>query len=143
MDDPGFLGRGWAFPPRFDGASGEAATVSADDDIVESLAILFQTSQGERVMRPAYGSALRDLVFEPLDTETEVAIERAISRAILFYEPRIELIGVTAKAYDVAEGRLEISVAYQVRATNSRHNVVFPYYLREGTLLAEPPFEPA
>lgn len=113
----------------------------AGEDIVQSLAILFQTEQGERVMRPQYGCALRQLVFEPLDSETEVAIERAISRAILFYEPRIELIGVQARARDALEGHLEITVTYRVRETNSRHNIVYPYYIREGTLLSGEPFE--
>ena len=113
----------------------------ANDDIVQSLAILFQTEQGERVMRPQYGCALRQLVFEPLDAETEVAIERAISRAIMFYEPRVELIRVQARVHDVLEGHLEITVVYRVRETNSRHNIVFPYYIREGTLLSEPPVE--
>lgn len=141
IDDPGFLGRGWAFPPRFDAGLGAPAMSEADQDIVESLAILFQTERGERVMRPEYGCGLRRLVFEPLDAETEVAIEREISRAILFFEPRIDLIGVNARAVDPLEGRLEISVSFEVRQTNSRHNIVYPYYIREGSLLSESPFK--
>ncbi len=138
-DDPGFLGRGWAFPPRFDGVGGGVETVSALDDILESLSILFRTRQGERVMRPQYGCALRDLVFEPMDGETEVAIERTISRAVRFFEPRVDLISVDAQVEDALEGRFQIGVEFRVRETNSRHNVVFPYYLREGSLIAERP----
>ena len=33
-------------------------------------------------------------------------------------------------AYD---GRLDFRLRYHVISTNARHNMVFPYYLREGT----------
>ncbi len=88
-------------------------------------------------MQPRYGCTLRDLVFEPMDAETEAAIELAISRAILFYEPRITVERVLVRTEDWQDGRLTILLEYRVRATNTRNNVVFPFYLAEGTLLAE------
>ena len=39
---------------------------------------------------------------------------------------------------DWLEGRLTILLEYRIRATNTRNNVVFPFYLAEGTLLSEP-----
>jgi phage baseplate assembly protein W len=137
-EDPGFLGRGWSFPPRFDSLTGRLIPVAAEEDILESLRILFLTRPGERVMHPQYGCTLQDLVFEPMDAETEAAIEVAISRAILFYEPRIELGRVVVRTEAWHAGRLKILIEYRVRATNTRNNVVFPFYLAEGTLLAEP-----
>jgi phage baseplate assembly protein W len=138
-DDPGFLGRGWSFPPRFDALTGRLIPVSAEEDIVESLRILFLTRPGERVMHPRYGCALQDLVFEPMDPETEAGIELAVSRAILFHEPRITLERVAVRTEEWLDGRLTILLEYRVRATNTRSNVVFPFYLAEGTLLSEPP----
>ncbi|WP_111429162.1 GPW/gp25 family protein [Rhodobacteraceae bacterium DSL-40] len=140
-DDPGFLGRGWSFPPRFDAASGRLIPVAAEEDIVESLRVLFITRPGERVMHPRYGCALQDLVFEPMNAETEAAIELAISRAVMFYEPRIELARVAVQVDDAPGGRLKVLLEYRIRATNTRHNVVFPFYLAEGTLLSETPGE--
>lgn len=137
-EDPGFLGRGWSFPPRFDALTGRLIPVAAEEDIVESLRVLFLTRPGERVMHPRYGCALQDLVFEPMDAETEAAIELAISRAILFFEPRITVERVVVRTEDWLEGRLKILLEFRVRATNTRSNVVFPFYLAEGTLLAEP-----
>jgi Bacteriophage baseplate protein W len=137
FEDPGFLGRGWSFPPRFDALSGRLIPVAAEEDIVESLRVLFLTRPGERVMHPRYGCTLQDLVFEPMDAETEAAIELAISRAILFFEPRITVEKVVVRTEDWQDGRLKILLEYRVRATNTRNNVVFPFYLAEGTLLAE------
>lgn len=138
-DDPGFLGRGWSFPPRFDPLTGRLVTVAAEEDIVESLRQLFLTRPGERVMQPLYGCTLGALVFEPMEPETEAAIELAISRAILFHEPRITLERVLVRTDDWLDGRLTVLLEYRVRATNTRNNVVFPFYLAEGTLLSDPP----
>jgi phage baseplate assembly protein W len=139
FEDPGFLGSGWSFPPRFDALTGRLIPVAAEEDIVESLRILFLTRPGERVMQPQYGCRLRELVFEPMDPETEAAIELAISRAILFHEPRVTLERVLVRTEDWTEGRLTILLEYRVRATNTRNNVVFPFYLAEGTLLSGSP----
>lgn len=146
-DNPAFLGRGWRFPPNFDAASGDAMMVEAGDDIIESLRILFETRPGERIMHPTYGCRLHDLVFEPMSGETEAAIEVAISRAILFHEPRITLDAVEVAIWDdpatgqldAREGRLMIRVEFTIIETNSRANVVFPFYGNEGTLVSDEP----
>ncbi|MEM8571096.1 MAG: GPW/gp25 family protein [Pseudomonadota bacterium] len=138
-DDPGFLGRGWSFPPRFDAASGRLIPVAAEEDINESLRILFLTRPGERVMHPRYGCALQDLVFDTMSSETSAAIQHAISRAVMFFEPRIEIASVVVEIADQLEGRLKVLLEYRIRATNTRHNVVFPFYIAEGTLLSGTP----
>lgn len=137
--EAGFLGRGWSFPPRFDPAKGEITMVSREEDIIESLRILFLTRPGERVLQPAYGCPLHDLVFEGMTAETEASIELAVRRAILFFEPRIDVTEVAVESPDWLDGRMTIILGYRIRATNSRQNVVFPFYLREGTLLGAPP----
>jgi uncharacterized protein len=135
----GFLGQGWAFPPAFEALTGRAILRSGEADIVESLRILFSTRPGERVMQPDYGCRLHDLVFEPMDARTRVAIEVVIRRAVQFFEARIALSRVEVTADDWPGGRLEVSVTYTIRETNSRHNVVFPFYLDEGTLISDLP----
>jgi len=146
VDDPrdtaaaaGFLGRGWCFPPRFEPSRGAVEMVSREDDIIDSLRSLFVTRPGERVMQPTYGCALHDLVFEPMDSETESAIALAITRAIRFHEARIDQVAVTVDVREALEGRLSVIVAYRIAATNNRQNVVFPLYINEGTLISQPP----
>ena len=116
--------------------------VERETDINESLRILFTTRRGERVMHPNYGCNLQDLVFEPMDGETENAIEREISQAVLFYEPRIEIIEIIVQTEDWLEGRLSIHLDYRIRETNNRQNVVFPFYINEGTLVSGSPSDP-
>ena len=129
---PPFLGRGWSFPPRFDAQTGEVALVAAEDDIRESLYVLLTTQPGERIMVPNYGCALQGYVFSALDANTETQIRRLVSDAILFYEPRIDLVSIQF-VMDEASGSAALSLDYTVRQTNSRSNVVIPYCREEGT----------
>ena len=129
----GFLGRGWSFPPRFDPRTKEVVMVADEEDITESLRILLATHQGERVMLPKYGSDLRRMVFEEASEQTVTQIKEAIRKAILFYEPRVSLNRIDAPLVDAINGRLEILVDYTIRSTNTRHNLVYPFYLYQAT----------
>jgi len=131
--DKSFLGTGWAFPPEFNKTSKNVKTVSEDDDIKESLFILMSTYPGERTMQPTYGCELRSIVFEVLTESTITEIKDAIERAILFFEPRIDLNFIDIDTGETLQGILKILVDYTVRATNSRSNIVYPFYFQEGT----------
>lgn len=131
--DQQFLGRGWAFPPEFDRHSRAPRMVEQEDDIRESLRILLSTSPGERIMHPDYGCGIRDLVFDVMNETVLAEIRDLIERAILFFEPRVTLEYIDIRLDDANQGRLEILIDYSVRATNSRSNLVFPFYLQEGT----------
>lgn len=136
-EDKTFLGTGWCFPPQFRRRPGEsrlaAQMVSAEEDIRESLRILMATSPGERVMQPGYGCGLKELVFEHVTESLKTEIRDRIERAVLFFEPRITLNRVGLDSSSMSEGLLRIELDYTVRATNSRSNVVYPFYFLEGT----------
>ncbi|MBS1189268.1 MAG: hypothetical protein H6R10_1060 [Rhodocyclaceae bacterium] len=134
--DTTFLGTGWRFPPTFGYASRGAAMVAEEDDIRESLHILFATTPGERVMQPDYGCDLRSLAFASMDTSTITALRDMIRRAILFFEPRIDLETIDVNEERAFEGVLFLTLVYRVRTTNSRSNMVYPFYFLEGTNLA-------
>lgn len=133
--DTAFLGTGWAFPPAFAGTTGGAMMVSAEDDIRESLHILMHTRPGERVMQPDYGCGIYRYVFDIMDANLEASLRDEIRQAILFFEPRIILDSITVTIDDAMDGRLMIELVYRIRATNTRSNIVFPFYLNEGTLV--------
>lgn len=134
-DDRAFLGRGWSFPPTFDRTVRGVRMLEHEADIASSLEILLTTATGERIMAPEYGCDLAELVFENLDTRMRALMADKIETAILYHEPRITLEQVDIADDPVAPlgGVVLISVTYQVRSTNSRFNVVFPYYRDEGT----------
>ena len=134
-DEKSFLGRGWYFPPRFDQQGRQTAMVSGEDDIKQSLKILLSTSPGERIMQPLYGCGINQLVFENITESTITEIKDLVERAILFFEPRVDLKNIDVGVDDIYEGKLALSIEYSVRATNSRNNMVYPFYFKEGTNL--------
>jgi uncharacterized protein len=131
-----FTGRGWHFPPSFDRAARTVVMTTKEDDIRKSLEILLTTSVGERVMLPKYGCDLQELVLDSLDTTAKTLVEDRIRTAILYFEPRIDLVSVNLTGGNELEGELLIHISYAIRATNSRFNFVFPFYKREGTEVA-------
>jgi len=131
--DRSFLGTGWAFPPEFNRHSRAATMVSEDEDIRESLRILLATTPGERIMQPAYGCELKKLVFDNISTSSLTEIKDAVERAVVFLEPRIILNGITVDTEKINDGLIRILVDYTIRVTNTRSNMVYPFYFREGT----------
>lgn len=134
--DQSFLGSGWGFPPEFERDAGEVRMVHGEDDIVESLRILMATVPRERIMQPAFGCGLKQLVFESINESTLTLIRDAIQRAVLFFEPRIDLEDIEIDEGQSQEGVLLIRLDYRVRTTNSRSNLVFPFYFQQGTNLS-------
>lgn len=134
----GFLGRGWSFPPTFVAASQTVTMTEGEDDIHASLEILVSTGLGERVMLPEYGCNLEDLVFEPIDTAMQTLLIDRVRTAILYYEPRIEVLDIQLQTDRILEGVLLLVVEYRVRATNSRFNFVYPFYKNEGADIPDP-----
>lgn len=128
-----FLGIGWGFPPEFSEDLNEVVMISEEEDIESSLEILLNTRLGERVMLPNYGCSLEELLFEKLDRTLITYTRERIETAILYHEPRIDVIRIDISETDPLEGRLVIKIDYRIRATNSRTNVVFPFYKGEGT----------
>jgi phage baseplate assembly protein W len=132
MPDDAFLGHGWAFPPHFSRGGGEVDTVAGAEDVHESLRILLATRPGERVMQEGYGCALSDAMFGEIDQGLVNRLSRLVSDAILEHEPRVRLDRLEVDTQEAAEGLLRFRIDYTVRATNSRFNMVYPFYLEEA-----------
>jgi Bacteriophage baseplate protein W len=125
---PPFLGTGWVFPIRPNPA-GSLGYVSGDDNVEQSLAILLQTALGERVMRPDFGTEAPRLVFAPGSEQFLHLLETTVRNAIINWEPRVDVQSLDAEADPVDPARITVSIAYTIRQTNTRKNLVFPYYL--------------
>lgn len=128
-----FLGSGWSFPPAFDKTKRQVALTHDREDIERSLETLLGTRKGERVMRPEYGCNLDEMVFESFNLSLKTYLADMVETAILYHEPRIEPLQITIDDSSLHDGRLLIEIDYRVRATNSRFNMVYPFYLEEGT----------
>ncbi|MFI3220337.1 MAG: GPW/gp25 family protein [Methylococcales bacterium] len=128
-----FLGKGWNFPPSFSQNGKDVVMVSEEQDIQQSLQILLTTSQGERVMLENYGCDLNRFLFEEISQSLVNGLDNLIRDAILYYEPRIDVVRITVDESKESSGMLLISIEYTVRSTNSRFNMVFPFYLNEAS----------
>ena len=133
--DPTFLGTGWRFPILPD-ETGGLGYASAEASITNCLFVLLLTGPGERVMRPDLGTRAGELVFAPGSPEHLRLLEASVRDAVRDWEPRVEVEDVRAELDLLDETRAVVSVTYRVRRSNTRQNLVFPYYL--GTLESLP-----
>lgn len=130
-DPRAFLGRGWAFPVA--PAGSDIALAEHDQDIRQAILIILGTGPGERVMRPDFGCGLRRLSFEPLSTTTMTLARHHVEHALVSWEPRIDTVEVTVTPGQEQLGQMLIDVRYRVRTTNTFYNLVYPFYLQEGS----------
>ncbi|HEY1370513.1 MAG TPA: GPW/gp25 family protein [Gaiellaceae bacterium] len=127
-----FLGVGWAFPvaPEADGA---VALARHEESVSQSIWLILGTAPGERVMRPDFGCGIFDLVFSVANTTTAGLVTEEVRRALVRWEPRIDLLEVSAEPDPSQPATLAIRIGYRVRATNNVFNLVYPFYLERGT----------
>jgi len=123
-----FLGHGWSFPIAADG--GRIVEIGQDDKIRQAIEIILRTAPGERVARPDFGCGIHDLVFESLSSDMLGRVISTVSEALAAWEPRIDVLEVNAQPDAEQPNRLLIEIDYRVRSTNSRLNLVFPFYLQ-------------
>jgi phage baseplate assembly protein W len=120
------FGTGLAFPLGVDDR-GRIALARDEIDVEQAIAIILSTAPGERPMRPEFGCAVHDCVFERIDADTLARIDQAVRVALDRWEPRIDLADVEFE--NGGEGRLLVHLRYRLRATNDVRNLVFPFYV--------------
>lgn len=119
-----FIGAGWTFPPSLS-LDGGVSLITGMDEIEGALRAILSTAPGERLMRPDFGCAAWDHVFDPVNANTVGLVEQSVIEAVRQWEPRVEVLDVTASA---ANNGLVVDIGYRVKATNDRRNLVHPFY---------------
>jgi len=133
--DTAFLGSGWAFPVSFS-ADNHLLNLSANEtNINESINVILNTRKGERTLEAEFGSGIQQYMFKKIDSTLKGEIIETIKYALLRYEPRILVQDVRIASTDIANGKIEVLITYIYSKTNTRHNYVFPFYVKEGTNL--------
>jgi phage baseplate assembly protein W len=123
-----FIGSGWSYPMRTD-VTGSIALSRGDRDIVEAIRLILGTSPGERPMRPEFGCGIHDRVFDSADASTAGDIAVDVKDALRRWEPRINVRSVDVTIDDYDHAKLYVDVSYEIRGTNSKRNLVFPFYV--------------
>lgn len=129
-----FLGAGWKFPVQLNRQK-DIALSREEEDIQEAIGMILSIAPGERLMHPDFGCGIHELVFAPNDTGTAGLARFYVEQALARWEPRIDLEEVEVQADPGESARLLISVTYRVRTTDSRFNMVYPFYLTRGVAL--------
>ena len=125
-----FLGVGLSFPLKVE--DGKVAMSGYEESVRQSIMLILGTAKGERIMRPDFGCGLQELGFSVNDTSTASLAIFYIEEALKKWEPRIELMRVDADADSKDADRLNISIEYRIITTNTRYNIVYPFYLGRG-----------
>jgi uncharacterized protein len=133
MNGADIIGRGWRFPIKVN-AKGGLDWSEGPDRIRDAIWIVVSTSLGERLMRPEFGAGLKDYVFEPNSDIVRAELASAVRRALIQWEPRIDLVSLRVDPSPDQDSQVLISLDYQIRDTNELFNMVFPFYLQEGSL---------
>ena len=97
----------------------------------EAILLILDTAPGERLMLPEFGCGIHELVFAPDDSATVAAAVDRVRRALVRWEPRIDVLDVSATSGEEQPNLLLIRVDYRIRDTNSIGNLVYPFFITE------------
>ena len=75
---------------------------------------------------------MRSFVFESISTTTLALLRHRVEDAIVTWEPRLDVTTLETKVVSPGN-RVDISIEYRVRSTNTFYNLVYPFYLDEST----------
>jgi uncharacterized protein len=135
IQDYQFTGSGWAFPVRFSAGNLRLQTTAGAENINECINLVLMTRMGERCYAPGFGSGLQQFFFRVMDDTLKGEIINTVKASLLHNEPRISVKDVAVQYSGVEDGLAEIHIAYVINSSNTRHNHVFPFHLKEGTNL--------
>lgn len=131
MAQTGFLGSGLDFPVRI-GADGQFVRASDAKAIERAITLVLGTARGERLMRPDFGSDLSDFLFQPFNDVNRGRMATAVQNALIAWEPRIRVLAVRVTASPGDPATALIDIEYEIRSSNTRRNLVYPFYLDGG-----------
>ena len=133
MSGNSIIGQGWGFPIKVNAKGGLDWSTGADR-IQAAIWIILSTSPGERLMLPTFGAGIKDYVFESNSQVVCARLQTAVQKALTQWEPRIQVVSVQATPSSDQASLVLISINYQILNTNELYNMVYPFFLTEGTL---------
>lgn len=136
-EEKSFLGRGWGFPVTFNKSLGKVNMVSDEIDIRQSLQIYLATKRGERLLRLAYGLIMHEYMFERATYGNLNFLCESLKNDLRVYEPRIIVHKVDVDAKNINDGIAHFVIDFEIQSTNVRDNIVYPFYILEGTNIPE------
>jgi phage baseplate assembly protein W len=131
VDTRDFLGTGWKFPLQVTPGGG-IAMAAREQRIEESIYLILSTARGERLMLRDFGCGIHDLVFAANNSMTTARVVQQVRRALTAYEPRIDVLDLSAESPPQQPNLLLIRINYRIRSNNAVGNLVYPFFIQEG-----------
>ena len=131
MENKIYLGTGVKFPPAVDLGTGRFMMSSEEQSVKESVYLILMTQRGERWLEPGFGSNLMSYTFMDTSITMLNIMANSLRSILLEQEPRISNVDVQIDP-NVRDGCLIFQLSYTITETNTRDNLVFPFYLNPG-----------
>jgi phage baseplate assembly protein W len=122
------LGAGLAFPLSVD-QRGAIALARDETDVAQAIGLILATAPGERPMRPEFGCAVHEHLFDNFDSASLGRIEHSVRVALDRWEPRVEVVSIGFDLSHQDEGLLEVDIGYTIRDVPGVRNLVHPFYV--------------
>jgi len=133
---PDIASADWSLQLDLSGApgSGIGQVVQGTADVDQCIQIILTTPKGSDPLRPIFGADIWQYIDYPISAATP-AIVREVTQAITLWEPRAELIGVSARpVVDDATpsgAHLEVSIRWRLKLSPS--GAVSPFFATNQT----------
>lgn len=132
MSQRDFLGQGIKFPIQVNKATGRIVMASEEESVKESVYLILMTQKTERWVRPEFGSNILSYTFMDTSLTRINMMARELEDTIISQEPRISEVEVTVEPR-LSKGCLIVNLSYLIATSNTRDNLVFPFYLYSET----------
>ena len=97
---------------RVNPVTNDLSLAKNEDAVKKALINLLRTKVGTRPFRPNFGVDLDRYLFETINFETELEINKEIARAIREHEPRVQLITIDSNIDD--QNGIKVVITYRV-----------------------------
>lgn len=88
----------------------EGRAIDGVDHLRQSIIDILTTYPGERIMRPEYGSRIRDLIDRPVNAGWLADLYFSVAQAITRWEPRVRVVRVAAEMPRPGHVTLDLSL---------------------------------
>lgn len=99
-----------------------SSNYKSKDAIKNNLINYMLTGRGERFMNPTFGSGLRNLLFEQINSQRLATLADTISQEVSMMFPKVVVTSLDIKP-DTDRNTIELVMSYQIRYTNIADSV--------------------
>lgn len=105
--------------------NGSIKMITGEEKLVQSMKDIISTPVGTRFMNPSYGSKVYQALMEPNDYIAQDLTEFMVQDAITNNEPRVVVVGVTARVSTENKKVMNMQIYYKEKDSNDVKSFVY------------------